>query len=220
MHLVCTCTFSLSFIIDCYSVLLQWAASLMGQCALLVAIHWTISIKFIVFLSHCMVENKLSLYLPRGPLAVLKENWCGLRDAPLNMGQSTAEYLNDLRTNLEVATSYATEHGKREQQRYVSRYNLHSRVKKFGAGDQVLILIPDTTSSNVFSRWQGPATVVEIRPHNSYLVELHWARRHLHADKLHKYEISVGEVIVTPADCNDLIAEMSANQCAVVYEND
>jgi len=43
--------------------------------------------------------------LPRGPLAVLKENWCGLRDAPLNLGQSTAEYLKDLRTNLEVATA-------------------------------------------------------------------------------------------------------------------
>jgi len=50
MHPVCTWTFSLSFIIDYYSVLLQWTASLMGQCALLVALHWTISIMFIVFL--------------------------------------------------------------------------------------------------------------------------------------------------------------------------
>jgi len=61
MQLVSTCTSSLNFIIDCYSALLQWAASLMGQCALLVARHWTISIMVIVFLSHCMVENKLSL---------------------------------------------------------------------------------------------------------------------------------------------------------------
>jgi len=53
---------SLSFIIDCYSVLLQWAASLMGQCALLVALHWTITIMFIVFLV-TLVENKLSLSL-------------------------------------------------------------------------------------------------------------------------------------------------------------
>ena len=158
--------------------------------------------------------------LPRGPLAVLKENWCGLRDAPLSLGQSTAEYLNDLRTNLEMANSYAIEHGKREQQRYVSRYNLRSREKKFDTGDQVLILIPDTTASKVFSRWQGPATVVEVRPHNSYLVELNGMRRHLHADKLRKYEISVGEVIVSPAECSDVIANLSTNQCAVVYESD
>ena len=62
MHLVCTCTFSLSFIIDCYSLLLERAASLMGQCALLVALQWTISIMFIVFLV-TLVENKLSLSL-------------------------------------------------------------------------------------------------------------------------------------------------------------
>jgi len=61
MHLACTCLFSLSFIIDCYSVLLQWAASLMGQCALLVAHHWTISIMFTVFLVTLYVENKLYL---------------------------------------------------------------------------------------------------------------------------------------------------------------
>lgn len=158
--------------------------------------------------------------LPRGPLAILKENWCGLRDAPLNLGQTTAEYLADLRTNLEVANSYATEHGKREKQRYIARYNLRSREKKFDVGDQVLILVPDTTASKVFSRWQGPATVVEVRPHNSYLVELKGVRKHLHADKLRRYHISVGEVIVSPTDCSDAADEMYVNQCAVVYEND
>ena len=156
---------------------------------------------------------------PRGPLAVLKENWCGLRDAPLSFGQSTAEYLEDLRNSLEVANSYATEHGKREQQRYVSRYNLRSRGNIFDVGDQVLILIPDSTSSKVFSRWQGSATVIEVRPQNSYLIELNGVRRHLHADKLRKYHISVGEVIAAPADCNHVIAGMSSNQCAVVYES-
>ena len=48
--------------------------------------------------------------IPRGPLAVLKENWTGLRDLPLNLGQTTVEYLSDLRQNLEIASSYATEH--------------------------------------------------------------------------------------------------------------
>ena len=37
--------------------------------------------------------------LPRGPLAVLKENWTGQRDAPLSLGQTTAEYPEELRKN-------------------------------------------------------------------------------------------------------------------------
>jgi len=33
-------------------------------------------------------------------LWLFSKNWCGLRNASLHLGQSTAEYLNDLRTNL------------------------------------------------------------------------------------------------------------------------
>jgi len=62
--------------------------------------------------------------------------------------------------------------------------------------------------------------VVEIKPHNSYLVELNGVRKHLHADKLRRYKISVGEVIVTPADWSNMMAELWANQCAIVYESD
>ena len=77
--------------------------------------------------------------LPRGPLAVLKENWTGLHEMPLSLGQTTVEYLSNLRRNLEVASSYAAEHGKREQRRYISRYNLRAREKSFAVGEQVLI---------------------------------------------------------------------------------
>ena len=111
--------------------------------------------------------------LPRGPLAVLKENWCGLRDAPLSLGQTTVEYLNDLRQNLEIASSYATEHDKQEQQRYISSYNLRSRERSFNEGDQVLILAPDTTASKLFSRWQGPATVIKRKSAHSYFCLLY-----------------------------------------------
>jgi len=40
--------------------------------------------------------------IPRGPLTLLKENWTGVRDMPLSL---TVEYLNDLRQNLEIASS-------------------------------------------------------------------------------------------------------------------
>ena len=93
------------------------------------------------------------------------------------------EYLNDLRQNLEIASSYATEHGNREQQRYISRYNLRAREKSFAVGEH---LIPDSTSSKVFSRWLGPANVVEQKSPHSYIMEYNGVSRHLHADKLRK----------------------------------
>ena len=136
--------------------------------------------------------------LPRGPLAVLKENWTGLRDMPLSLGQTTVVYLSELQKNLELASSYAVEHIKREQQRYISRYNLRGREKSFDVGEQVLILIPDSTSSKVFSRWQGPAKVIERRSPHSYIVELNCVNRHIHADKLRKYHVSVQEISVKP----------------------
>ena len=48
-------------------------------------------------------------------------------------------------------------------------YNLRAREKSFAVGEQVLILIPDSTSSKVFSRWLGPANVVEKKSPHSYI---------------------------------------------------
>jgi len=48
----------------------------------------------------------------------------GQRDAPLSLGQTTAEYLEELRENLEIVKTYVDLHAQREQQRYISRYNL------------------------------------------------------------------------------------------------
>ena len=131
--------------------------------------------------------------LPRGPLSVLKENWTGLRDLLLSLGQTTVEYLKDLKPNLEIVHSYAIDHGKREQQRYITSYNLRIREKSFSPGDQVLILIPNSTASKVFSPWKGPATIIEQKSPHSYAVELNGVIRHLHADKRHKYHVSIHE---------------------------
>jgi len=158
--------------------------------------------------------------IPRGPLAVLKENWTGVRDMPLSLGQTTVEYLNDLRQNLEIASSYATEHDNREQQRYISRYNLSDREKSFAVGEQVLILIPDSTSSKVFSRWLGPANVVEQKSPHSYIVEYNAVSRHLHADKLRKYHVSVQEISASPLQGHNEVNGAKVEHCAIIYDED
>ncbi len=155
--------------------------------------------------------------LPRGPLAILKDNWEGRRDLPLSLGKSADEFLSDLRSRLQVAKDYAEGHANEAQRRYVTHYNLRSRDKHFTVGEQCLILSPDSTASKVFSRWKGPATVVEVCSPHSYMVEYHGARSLLHANKLRKFRVGIDE-----AACNvvHVCDEMAVSSCAIVYEKD
>jgi hypothetical protein len=59
--------------------------------------------------------------LPRGPLAVLKETWCGERDFPLDFGKTPVQYLKELHEKLEIANCYAKSHTERAQQGYAAR---------------------------------------------------------------------------------------------------
>jgi len=53
-----------------------------------------------------------------------------------------------------------------EQEKYVAYYNRRAREKKMEIGEQVIVLLPD--SSNKFlSRWQGPGLVVDFKPPHS-----------------------------------------------------
>ena len=82
---------------------------------------------------------------------------------------------------------------------------------------------PDTTASKVFSRWKGPATVVEVRSPYSYIVEYNGSRQHVHANKLLKYHVRVDEVICNSVCLNedgptgDLL---TVDTCAIVYDRD
>ena len=119
---------------------------------------------------------------------------------------------------LQVAKTYATSHTEREQKRYVSHYNLRSQDKHFECGERVLILTPDSSSSRLFSKWTGPATVVEVRSPYSYTVELDGVRKHFHANKLRKFHTRVDSV-----ECSSLLDELdrnSVNTCAMVYNSD
>ena len=113
---------------------------------------------------------------------------------PVSFGKNANEYLRELHDKLEIAKTYATSHAKREQDRYVSHYNLRSYDKHFDVGDQVLIFTPDSTTSHTFSKWTGPAIVVDIRSPYSYTVELDGVRRHFHANKLRKFHVRVDSV--------------------------
>jgi len=125
--------------------------------------------------------------------------------------------MRDLQDKLVVAQNYATSHGDRFQARYAAHYNLRSKDKHFTVGEQVLILSADSTASKVYSRWKGPATIVEVKSPYSYLVEYNAARQHVHTNKLRKFHVRVDEVIVE-GDVDSHV--MSVDTCAVIYDSD
>ena len=81
-------------------------------------------------------------------------------------------------------------------------------------------MAPDTTASKDFSRWQSPATVIKRKSARSYLVEPNGVTRHLHADKLRKYHVSVQEVSVMSPEGHIWTTEVTVGQCAIIYDKD
>jgi len=71
-----------------------------------------------------------------------------------------------LHAKLSEIHEYAEDHAMQEQEKYVAYYNRRAREKKMEIGEQVIVLLPD--SSNKFlSRWQGPGLVVDFKPPHS-----------------------------------------------------
>jgi len=156
--------------------------------------------------------------LPHGPLAVLKNVWINENDFPVPKNKSTVEFLTDLRNKLDTARSYAESHAQRAQQRYVNRYNRRSCDKTFALGESVLVLQKDSTASKVFSRWIGPATVVEIQSPHSYLIEFEdGSKRTLHANHLRKFHTMTLSVTYDTTLMTEHVVE---NSCTIISDKD
>ena len=53
--------------------------------------------------------------VPRRPLAILKESWCGERDIPVGIGGSVQKYLLSLKQKVEIAVDKAFEFGDKQE---------------------------------------------------------------------------------------------------------
>jgi len=114
--------------------------------------------------------------------------------------------LTELQENIKNIHEYANVHATQEQQRYVAQYNKRACDKNLQIGQQVIVLLPDSTNK-LMRKWQGPRTIVDTRPPHSYLIELdRGQRRWFHANKLRPYHARINEALV--------------NNCAIVYESD
>jgi transposase InsO family protein len=160
---------------------------------------------------------------PRGPLAILRDTWTGECDFPQELKTDAVKYLSELRDKLQAANEYANQHRQIEQNRYVRTYNKRARDKHFAIGEKCLILQKDDTSNAMFSKWKGPAVIVDVKSPYSYIVQYNGIQYHLHANRLRKFLVRADDVecnctmYVTPDSLDEAIG---IHSCAIIYEKD
>ncbi|GFX97670.1 retrovirus-related Pol polyprotein from transposon 17.6 [Trichonephila clavipes] len=123
----------------------------------------------------------------RGPLAILKSSWAGEIHLPTNISQSAADYRQEMKINMEKAAESASLTAAQKQKAYGDYLNKRSSVKNFSIGDQVVLLIPNS-SNKIYARWTGPGEIIQHHPPHSYKVKLSDGTvRHVHMNKIRKY---------------------------------
>ncbi|GFT26448.1 hypothetical protein TNCV_3603161 [Trichonephila clavipes] len=123
----------------------------------------------------------------RGPLAILKSSWAGEIHLPTNISQSAADYLQEMKINMEKAAESASLTAAQKQKAYGDYFNKRSSVKNFSIGEQVVLLIRDS-SNKIYARWTGPGEIIQHHPPHSYKVKLpDGTVRHVHVNKIRKY---------------------------------
>ncbi|GFW64310.1 retrovirus-related Pol polyprotein from transposon 17.6 [Trichonephila clavipes] len=85
------------------------------------------------------------------------------------------------------ASNGLVERWNKKQKAYGDYLNKRSSVKNFSIGEQVLLLIPDS-SDKIYARWTGPGEIIQHHLPHSYKVKLSDGTvRHVHVNKIRKY---------------------------------
>ncbi|XP_042147303.1 uncharacterized protein LOC121836468 [Ixodes scapularis] len=140
---------------------------------------------------------------PVGPLAILGRSWAGDIEFPAELADAPADYLEKLKTQLELAADAAELTTSKQQEAYASHYNKRAMLKVFNECNAVLVF--DTNRARkMYPTWLGPCTVTERYREHSYYVQTRDGRRKLvHPNKLRPYVCEVASVSVMLHDSCD-----------------
>ncbi|XP_050704489.1 uncharacterized protein LOC126989931 [Eriocheir sinensis] len=120
----------------------------------------------------------------RGPLTVLKDLW---EDRDLQEEERTSlQYVIELREKLTECAQLAAREADVSTAKYKSYFDLRSQDRQFKPGDEVLVLLPDSTKKFLVS-WRGPFKVLERRNKVDYLVDDPRGPKLYHANLLKRY---------------------------------
>ena len=133
----------------------------------------------------------------RGPLELLKDTWCGTKQRDHNV----VSYVLLMRERLDRMCLEVQENMQASQLRQKSR---GARECSFQTGDQVLVLLP-TTSSKLTAQWQGPYEIIERIGQVNYRVSMHGRRKKqaiFHVNMLQKWHIPGSTAFLTQEEDN------------------
>src|SRR5271163_3264872 len=121
----------------------------------------------------------------------MRDNWVNDNSDTIILDKSAKKYLDRLKNDLKVCHDNADIKCAKAQQSYVDQYNLKSTPKSFEIGDQVLVMLPDS-SNKLRARWQGPSVIHFKHSKDSYSVAMPGgAVRRLHADLLRPVKLPI-----------------------------
>ena len=87
----------------------------------------------------------------KGPMDILKDQWIATQPEENDI----TSYVLSLRQRMEEAHEVAQQNWKKAQIKQKQWYDQHAREKSYIPGDQVLLLLPDSTQK-FKAQWQGP----------------------------------------------------------------
>ncbi|XP_035664608.1 uncharacterized protein LOC118408091, partial [Branchiostoma floridae] len=102
----------------------------------------------------------------RGPLTVLQETWLDEEEHE----DSLADYITDLKTKLEWMKEWSLHTQETAQKKSKAWYDKTARDREFSVGDQVLVLLPSSTSK-LQRQWRGPYTIMQKMNSVDYKVD-------------------------------------------------
>ena len=104
----------------------------------------------------------------RSPLAVLRESW----ESGESQDVSVAAHVLQIRDQLQQMSDLVEQNMRKSQADQKKRYDRNARSCKFQPGDQVLVLLP-TSTSKLLAWWQGPYEVIKPIGEVDYLINMH-----------------------------------------------
>ncbi|XP_042147901.1 uncharacterized protein LOC115313675 [Ixodes scapularis] len=144
---------------------------------------------------------------PTGPLTVLQQSWTGDIPIPVTLRESPAEYLRNLKGQIERAAEEAELTAPARQNAYATQHNKRASPKAFGVGEKVLVFDLDRPGK-MYPKWIGPCDVRAKFRDQSYYVDMPDGKHRLvHANKLRPYTCrvqSIGVVFQEDGDFGDI----------------
>lgn len=123
----------------------------------------------------------------RGPLDILRESWV----ASEKTDESVVSHILSVREKLENAAELMQENSTRAKAQQKWWYDRNARNREFAPGDQVLVLLP-TSTSKFLTQWQGPYRVVQRVDDVDYEVDMVGRKKRLcvfHVNMLKRWHV-------------------------------